>query len=332
LVKGKNIEFSALGFISIVGLLINLLFFYIAWKTLGQQAVQDETKQLIDHLGYGLLICIIVMLVSLYLFHKEHAKNISTETLLSKSTNKAKKVVKVFDVLIGNFEAYEIYIDEFNSGLNAAETGLSSSLYKEFCETSNRYISEILNEVAKVFTITSGYKSAACIKLRTLPASDGDIPMDAFHADNCTHVATFWRDSQSRECRTYDTNDALKQYEHSENTAFYEILSANDTDFFGHDDLENCEGYKNLNTEFAKHYNAIAVHALRNPRARLRNDSEQIIGFLCIDNQHGGLDNSIVEHALAIISWNMYNFLRKCHLTHRQLTATEETRYAIAQK
>ena len=127
--------------------------------------------------------------------------------------------------------------------------------------------------------------------------------------DNDPIISTLIRDSRSY--RERYSNDSLSNdpFLWHENTAFKNILSRARSDkFYVSDNLKDESGYVNINSNWKKYYNATLVIPIR---LSLGDDSdseldESIIGFICVDNFCGRLDNSATKDLLASICDSLY--------------------------
>ncbi len=147
--------------------------------------------------------------------------------------------------------------------------------------------------------IMSGDKCAVCIKILDIDESPKDIIM----------VRTFMRDSSSyRERKSSDKS--IYQYPYYENTAFKTILSRSPDSYYASDSLCTETTYVNANNKWQKFYNSTLVCPIRMElvdEMETQDTDYSILGFICVDNLKGGLNNRACIQLLASVSDSLYN-------------------------
>lgn len=287
------------------------------------------------YLATLLLFFVVANFFAAYLLHrnsrileKVRRKRLREFHLFNKARRKQKQVAKFANRINNGFAAYEAVVDGIRERMTARLNGNErKALCSELVRESQVHLKSVLDEIANLFSVLSGERCAACIKIRAGP----DVSSEPFSSEKLEFVATMWRDRESRENRTYDDSGTLALYRHTENTAFLDILQSAHTDFYGCDDLAANKHYRNLNTNRDKYYNAVAVHAIRRPNSQ-RNDDAGVVAFLCIDNFGGKLSSTLIEQVLGMLSWQCYTFLRYLCTTHKALTSGGGIRHELARK
>ena len=101
----------------------------------------------------------------------------------------------------------------------------------------------------------------------------------------------------------------LFEYPESHNTAFLKISSPDyDDNFYINDDLINDKEYKNDNRAWRKYYNACLVVPIRRSliKAVVQTQDYDIVGFLCVDNKGGRLNNKTSIEILSMLGDSLY--------------------------
>jgi len=239
---------------------------------------------------------------------------LSIDAELSKSQRWVEKRIRkelaltnIFRNIAQKVVAYDDFVESFLDDPDTFENPIPA-IERFKVDTLEKYLLPILDETAKLFTILSKNKCAACIKVRSPDSGERSAGNHEYLS-----VITWGRDSTSAAIRLYDedTIKGLHEYRHSSNTAFKTIIESEETDFWGSNDLNAMGGeYLNVNPDRSKLYNATIVSGLRDPLSK-RNEPPGINGFLCIDNKHGNLNNRLSESVMGILSYYMYNIIRK---------------------
>ncbi len=158
----------------------------------------------------------------------------------------------------------------------------------------------VVNNVRDVFNVISKDECSVCIKILALD----DIDNKGSSQDIL--VRTYMRDTNSYRSRKR-SDDKIFEYSYYENTAFKEILSAdNDSSYYVSDDLLSENTYVNLNVNWKKSYNATLVAPIRYALGQPATDYA-VLGFVCIDNKKGGLSDGYCIDFLASVSDLLYS-------------------------
>jgi len=149
-----------------------------------------------------------------------------------------------------------------------------------------------LNGVAKYFSTYTGDPScASCIKAHNWDGAPSG------------NIKTLCRDNRSGHERVYDNK--LDPFHYKMNTAFKQICDE-DSDTYVCDDLDEAERngkYQSLQNN--RTYHATLVSAIRRPKTT---DRKNIVGFLCVDNKTGNLDNEVARRSISILALNYFTF------------------------
>lgn len=156
----------------------------------------------------------------------------------------------------------------------------------------------VVDNIKNMFDSLTGSRCSVCIKI-----------VDGFVDDNDAIISTLIRDTSSYRVR--NSNDSLsnKAFLWHENTAFKDILSeTNPQKYYASDDLSKENSYVNINSNWKSFYNATLVIPIRlgfheNYGCEVDNS---VLGFICIDNMGGKLNNNIAINLLASIADSLY--------------------------
>jgi len=162
----------------------------------------------------------------------------------------------------------------------------------------------LLDNIKSIFDMLTRDKCAISLKILDEVASDNEII-----------IRTLFRDSSSYRERK-GSDKFIYNYPYYENTAFKEILSEDGDSFYVSDNLSKETTYINLNKDWNKYYNATLVCPIRMEIIEDEEDEYSdysVLGFICIDNMKGNLNNKICINLLASITdilyvqWSLYN-------------------------
>ncbi len=179
----------------------------------------------------------------------------------------------------------------------------------------HRYIEDTLNHVAKIFTIYTGKPCAASIKIFSESQTEKiELNLDASLPKDGVYVFTLGRDKASNHDRSPVDEDGspLAVYSYRDNTAFRRIT--HDPELCGYFVAEklsslSSKDYVNTRPDWRDHYDAVAVASLKNPTKKA---VDQALGFLCVDNRHGGfIDNGTCREILESLASIAYYSIRK---------------------
>lgn len=156
----------------------------------------------------------------------------------------------------------------------------------------------VANNIKDLFDKLTGSNCSVAIKM-----------INGFVDDNDPIISTLIRDTRSYRLRR--ANDSLDNtgFLWHENTAFRNIMKCNNpAKYYASDELSNEKGYVNINSNWNKFYNATLVYPIRlgfrqDYQAQL---DKSIIGFICVDNVDGNLNNNACIDALAAIAESLY--------------------------
>ncbi|MGP8051701.1 MAG: hypothetical protein ACLPYB_13980, partial [Desulfobaccales bacterium] len=163
----------------------------------------------------------------------------------------------------------------------------------------HQFILYFVNNVKQLFdTLTRG-RCSVCLKLITTDPKN----------DTGGLVRTFMRDSISYRERS-NTDMRIPEFHVHENTAFKRILDNECPDsYYICNNLKEERGYINLNQDWQKYYNACLVVPIRILKSKMNGTKTQhiVIGFLCVDNLHGGFDDRIGLNILAAFGDSLFH-------------------------
>lgn len=158
----------------------------------------------------------------------------------------------------------------------------------------------VVNNLKTAFDSLTKDRCSVCIKL-----------LDEGRKNNGSiMVRTFIRDSASYSGRR-SSDKSICEYPYYENTAFKSILSPDSPNsIYVSDDLLSEKTYINLNPNWNNYYNATLVCPIRIsliPEKEMAINEYSVVGFICIDNMKGRLDNEICTQLLSSVSDGLYN-------------------------
>jgi len=191
------------------------------------------------------------------------------------------------------FELYTAHM-----GLVSGETIEGAELV-DYERTNEMFYLFLINNIKTIFDILTEDKCSVCIKI-----------LDEGESDNDIMVRTFMRDSGSyRERKSSDKS--IYEYPYYENTAFKTILAPETPDsYYASDDLASERSYINMNSNWGRYYNATLVCPIRLEMVGEQESAfneYSVLGFVCIDNMKGGLNNRASIQLLAAIVDSLYN-------------------------
>jgi len=223
----------------------------------------------------------------------------------AKLTNTLKELRKIFDSRTG-----------LSSFFSKRYQGLDPTVNLE--EATQRYVVGLLQRVKNIFDTLTGRDCSVCIKLLSDPVSTGSThpPM----------IVKTIRDPLSSASRFFADDE---EFNALENTAFrYLIGEKSPRYFYYNNDLYRSYllgEYESSRDSWPEFYNATAVCAIKNPT---KDGSNEIIGFLCVDNFSGGFEREVSCETLKMASTSLYYVFSNLSAIQKhsgQKTATELT-------
>jgi hypothetical protein len=180
--------------------------------------------------------------------------------------------------------------------LHAADQLSLSDMEDEF----RLYGEMVVDRIAALFTIYTGYESNVCIKICNFSP---DIPSTSSFAAGSGRadrpfVYSFWRDSKSSDRRhKVDSDPQLGVYSISENTG---LMKARQDGYWFCNDLSALgTSYISKNRDWTSYYNATSVAAIAPP---CETGPVNPNGFLCVDNMGGGFDSQACYYIMSILA------------------------------
>lgn len=275
-----------LTFWDIVNSLGTLILFGISIWLLIKAALKspEESKDVIITLSItiGLIsICFVI-----YMIHYS-SKVFRLEKLLDDNVKQA-KIIRKSEIMRKTTADHLSNMSYYNSKiLMEMDANLSNKDTPDFIDVDNlctklhQYLSIFTTHLQSYFTLLTGDNSAITIKL--VHQNDNGV----------FQVKTLYRDAISYNKRRESDIDSMGKddiYDVTQNFAFQVIASKDFKDkSYVSDDLRNNPQYSNKNPKWQNYYNATAVV----PIGILQGDPYILIGFLCVDNFKGNLNNSL---------------------------------------
>lgn len=174
------------------------------------------------------------------------------------------------------------------------------------------YLTELLGNVATLFSEYTGQECAACIKVLS-KHHDHKEQLDYENSPSdseASFVYTYSRDPKSRLRRSQaDNATGLDLYRFEQNAAFAKIMHSEILKgyYFKNDLASLGDEYWNINKKWPDLYNAVAVAALKTPH---KDEVVEALGFICVDNKGGGFDNETCRQLLESVASIVYYTLR----------------------
>ncbi|MBL0129466.1 MAG: hypothetical protein IPP83_18910 [Flavobacteriales bacterium] len=276
------------------------------------QEATDET-QLADKVFIVLVATVLILTAGLAWSTAKLQSEIKTVGALP-SDHKALtlehgRLRKQFDNVTDSFHSLahlqrNLSVAFYNKNMKTLKAEEFDSMFK----LMEQYLSVYTSHIAALMNELSGGRCAVCIKL-CLKTQEAPQASDLANS----YVMTWYRDNKSyrkRKLSDYDRVSGQKTRTAVEkNTAFKKIMNPRERDstYLRDNLLELAEAgeYQNDNTEWKSLYTATAVVPIclpveKNERAR------RILGFVCVDNKEGGLQNSLVENILCALADSFY--------------------------
>jgi hypothetical protein len=179
---------------------------------------------------------------------------------------------------------YNAFLEKLRAfTLEAMDDGrMHSEAYDQYLHRTradtNQFFQAALNRICVLYTEYTNNQCHVSVKL--------------FNPDT-EKVRTVFRDDLSTSNRD-SVDENLKWYEYRANTAFIQILDNNSKDSFLCNHLwlaTLCGKYKNGNPRWTKFYSASIVAPITMKTHSAEINKESVLGFLCVDNRHGGFDS-----------------------------------------
>lgn len=306
--SGKILEFI-FGLSSLIGLIITGIIFLFA-------VIEGTYSTQSDIIIFSFAAIIVALaVVCIILLRRAHALSQDNalmkpaldslsgkiKTLKTKSIEQNDDFSEIADICHSVHDQLRDRIFELYTAHIALVSGesISKTELVDYDRTNEMFYLFMLNNIKTIFDIITEDKCAVCIKILEEGDSNNDIML-----------RTFMRDSGSyRERKSSDKS--IFEYPYYENTAFKTILAPETPDsYYASDDLSAEKTYINMNSNWNDAYNATLVCPIR---MELVTETESefneysVLGFVCIDNMKGGLNNRAAIQLLAALSDSLYN-------------------------
>lgn len=193
----------------------------------------------------------------------------------------------------------EIFDELISSGLDKQKLEYLHSTQAKISSSIQMFHLYFINNVRDLFNALTEDSCAVTIKL----FSEED-------------VWTYMRDSRSyRERSTLDSING-EGYKYHENTAFNKIMDpSSNISTYSCDNLTDNSEYVNKNSSWKNSYNATLVVPIRMRLQESESEAENrdikydydCVGFLCVDNMKGNLDNTVAIDLLSAFADILYN-------------------------
>lgn len=146
-------------------------------------------------------------------------------------------------------------------------------------DNAQQGFAKVMDHIAAAYSVWTGAKCAACLKLFAL--SDGE--QDSFR------LATFCRDEDSSDRRGARDGDDYTTL--AENGAFNHIVNAKQENYFLSNDLVGERVYYNHGRgDWSDYYRSALVLAVQcTPLKGERKERTDLLGFLCVDSMEPGI-------------------------------------------
>ena len=155
------------------------------------------------------------------------------------------------------------------------------------------FITNALGAVKRTFDELTGDRCACTLKM-------------------CSHdgtVSTWLRDRESPPLRY----SAVCRFPSQLNSAFRELQCSRKFTYYLSNNLTADRTYENVNPDWKDHYNAVLVASIRS-NIFDHTRSADIMGFLCVDNFHGGF-TTLGGVALSSFAHDLFNAISSVHWT-----------------
>ena len=291
------------GLSSLIGLIFTVV---VTIVTIQDGKFTNSSMSVIAALAIvNILLCILLASQSrrISFLHLIKSKRLSNQNRIKKALEEKSRIINDICETTHNINdqmrdrIFELF-DNYSRELNETETLAKSNpdvLLQNFRRTNEMFHLFLIDNVRNVFESITGDKCSTCIKILVLDDYSEDIL-----------VRTYIRDSNSYRARK-GSDDIIFEYAYYENTAFKTILSSeNNASYYACDDLSSESTYINLNDGWKNIYNATLVAPIRMKLGSPATDYS-VIGFICIDNKEGGLNNGACINLLASIADSLYS-------------------------
>jgi hypothetical protein len=190
---------------------------------------------------------------------------------------------------------------------------LTREEYIKISKQMNDFLSLFTNQLVSIIGDICGHRCSLCIKLCITSESDNS-QSDLAN----TYVTTWYRDSKSfrrRKQSDYDSNSGHKiRTPVEKNTAFKRIVNPRERDStYLRDNLIELAAngeYVNDNPQWKTLYTATAVVPICLPSGNSEH-VRHVLGFLCVDNKGGGLQQERIENILCAFADGFYPLAAK---------------------
>jgi hypothetical protein len=239
-------------------------------------------------LSLALLLLLAIATITLLILTRKYRK-------VRQSLSKEEKTAPAFlNLAYDNAICDKTLFDELFLPLHShVRNGATAATLSARIETAHKAIyanlREIVNKTAEIFEDYTGSKCAACIRV---PRDDNGRALNLI----------FIRDSTSAAERI---NVDRRKYEIEENTAPYFIVLKKGPVYVC-DDLQRAQAageYENPAEGWERRYNATLVSGIFEPGKE--DASNDLLGFLCVDNKTGGFENEACIRHITELSWRL---------------------------
>lgn len=302
----KRNEF-VFGLSSLIGLVITVALTAYA---IANQSYAPEASAMIVSLGAINLILAILVVRSLMKVESAARELAQVEPL---SREKTERIQKLEETLARS----DRELDQIGSTIHNIQDQLRDRMHEllavkesidaddppsttelvDLHRTNEMFYLFVVNNLKTAMDILTGDNCAISIKL--IAEGESGLLM----------LKTFMRDASSYRARKGADSSAV-EYPYYENTAFYEIMSGEQRNYFASDNLSAETTYINSNRNWRKLYNATLVCPIRMQMIRDEETDSldySVIGFVCVDNMRGGLTKPASVEFLASVTDSLYN-------------------------
>lgn len=279
--KFDNFLSVIFGICSVIGLGINIIFTYVAYKN----ESTTSYREIILSLGFSTIILTLVFVIVSYYYLRKLSELTNLNNEINDTINKNKRneiLIKNTSEIINNLAYYQRHIiNKMDYFLENTSTANQETV-KKISDDFKKFLSTFTSNLQTHFTLLTSDNCAITIKV----VKDGKIK--TFHRDAINYRLRKNADT------SVDGKDVI--YRIQDNFAFLVIHSKDykETYYFC-DDLKNDKQYFNTNPHWRNFYNATVVAPISINIGKLKNE---LLGFLCVDNFNGNLAQKPVEGIL----------------------------------
>jgi hypothetical protein len=219
-----------------------------------------------------LIVSLCFLLIILYLLHIIHLKK--------DRFKKTSQAIDYFQRELGG-EIADILL----SYGNICGDSVDKEKFDEISLELDDFLCKFATHICKVFNHYTG--NVCHVAIKTL---------------NNGNVTTWIREKSVSESSRSSIDEALNIFPYEKNTAFKEIIDNENKYFYMNNWLSMSKflrRYKNLNPQWKKYYRATLVVPITKYTHPQMINSDNVWGFICVDNKKGGFDSGAAPYILS---------------------------------